>query len=67
VPCRLLYEHRFALDLEDKATESVLGFSGKDAHEGVLKVSVNDLSGHDGKPTLSNPSRNVRRDMAGSA
>jgi len=64
VACRLLYEHRFALGVEEKATESVLGFSGRDTHEGVLKVSVNDLPGHGSKPTISNPSRNIRRYIA---
>jgi hypothetical protein len=35
---RLFYEHRFALGVGGKTTESVLGFSGSDSHERLLKV-----------------------------
>ena len=33
---RLLYEHRFPLGVGGKTTESILGFSGSDSHEGLL-------------------------------
>jgi hypothetical protein len=49
---RLLYEHRFALGVGRKTTESVLGFSGSDSHEGLQKclaILANDLSARQAK------------------
>ena len=45
---RLLDEHRFALGVGGKTTEPILRFSGRDSHEGLLKILASlatDLSG----------------------